>query len=79
MGVHPEVHKESVGFLKTVAAPRARRRWSEAAKGRQVVPALEGAAFPLPAVPVAAEASGAQSQAPVTGLVELVLALRACA
>ena len=143
MGVHPEVHKESVGFVEIIAAPQARRRWSEAAKGRivaatlvagvkvsevarrhgvsanhlstwrslarkgrLVVPDLEGAAFPLPAVPVAVEASGAQSlagspdetggtrtidlvvgpvtlrldpQTPVARLVELVLALRACA
>lgn len=40
MGVHRERHMEAVGFVELLAAPAAKRRWSDAAKGRMVAETL---------------------------------------
>ena len=34
MGVHRESYIEAVGFVERLAAPSAKRRWSDEAKGR---------------------------------------------
>ena len=36
MGVHRERNMEAVGFVELLAAPAAKRRWSDDAKGRMV-------------------------------------------
>ncbi len=36
MGVHRERSMEAVGFVELLAAPAAKRRWSDEAKGRMV-------------------------------------------
>lgn len=36
MGVHRERHMEAVGFVELLAAPAAKRRWSNEVKGRMV-------------------------------------------
>lgn len=40
MGVHQERHMEAVGFVELLAAPTAKRRWSDEAKGRIVAETL---------------------------------------
>ena len=40
MGVHRERSMEAVGFVELLAAPGARRRWSNEAKGRLVAETL---------------------------------------
>lgn len=40
MGVHPERSMEAVGFVELLAAPAAKRRWSDEAKGRMVAETL---------------------------------------
>ena len=40
MGVHRERHIEAVGFVELLAAPAAKRRWSDEAKGRIVAETL---------------------------------------
>lgn len=40
MGVHRESHMEAVGFVELLAAPSAKRRWSDEAKGRIVAETL---------------------------------------
>lgn len=40
MGVHRERHMEAVGFVELLAAPAAKRRWSDEAKGRIVAETL---------------------------------------
>ena len=40
MGVHRERSMEAVGFVELLAAPAAKRRWSDAAKGRMVAETL---------------------------------------
>lgn len=40
MGVHRERSMEAVGFVELLAAPAAKRRWSEEAKGRMVAETL---------------------------------------
>ncbi len=40
MGVHRERHMEAVGFVELLAAPLAKRRWSDEAKGRIVAETL---------------------------------------
>lgn len=40
MGVHRERSMEAVGFVELLAAPAARRRWSDEAKGRMVAETL---------------------------------------
>ena len=40
MGVHRERHMEAVGFVELLAAPAAKRRWSDEAKGRMVAETL---------------------------------------
>ena len=46
MGVHRERSMEAVGFVELLAAPAAKRRWSDEAKGRMVAETL------VPGVPV---------------------------
>lgn len=36
MGVHRERSMEAIGFVELLAAPAAKRRWSDEAKGRMV-------------------------------------------
>ena len=40
MGVHRERDMEAVGFVELLAAPTAKRRWSDEAKGRIVAETL---------------------------------------
>ena len=40
MGVHRESRMEAVGFVELLAAPAAKRRWSDEAKGRIVAETL---------------------------------------
>lgn len=40
MGVHRERSMEAIGFVELLAAPAAKRRWSDAAKGRMVAESL---------------------------------------
>ena len=40
MGVHRERSMEAVGFVELLAAPVAKRRWSDEAKGRMVAETL---------------------------------------
>ena len=40
MGVHRERSMEAIGFVELLAAPAAKRRWSDAAKGRMVAETL---------------------------------------
>ncbi len=40
MGVHRESRMEAVGFMELLAAPAAKRRWSDEAKGRVVAETL---------------------------------------
>ena len=40
MGVHRERSLEAVGFVELLAAPAAKRRWSDEAKGRMVAETL---------------------------------------
>jgi transposase len=40
LGVHRERHMEAVGFVELLAAPAAKRRWSDEAKGRIVAETL---------------------------------------
>ena len=40
MGVHRESHMEAIGFVELLAAPSAKRRWSDKAKGRIVAETL---------------------------------------
>ena len=40
MGVHRERRMEAVGFVELLAAPAAKRRWSDEAKGRMVAETL---------------------------------------
>lgn len=40
MGVHRESHMEAIGFVELLAAPSAKRRWSDEAKGRIVAETL---------------------------------------
>ena len=40
MGVHRERNMEAVGFVELLAAPAAKRRWSDDAKGRMVAETL---------------------------------------
>ena len=40
MGVHRERDMEAVGFVELLAAPSAKRRWSDEAKGRMVAETL---------------------------------------
>lgn len=40
MGVHRERSTEAVGFVELLAAPSAKRRWSDKAKGRMVAETL---------------------------------------
>lgn len=40
MGVHRERNMEAVGFVELMAAPSAKRRWSDEAKGRIVAETL---------------------------------------
>lgn len=40
MGVHLERSMEAVGFVELLAAPAARRRWSDEVKGRMVAATL---------------------------------------
>ena len=40
MGVHRERHVEAAGFVELLAAPAAKRRWSDDAKGRIVAETL---------------------------------------
>ena len=40
MGDHRERRMEAVGFVELLAAPAAKRRWSDAAKGRMVAETL---------------------------------------
>lgn len=40
MGVHLERSMEAVGFVELLAAPAAKRRWSDEAKGRMVAETL---------------------------------------
>ena len=40
MGVHRERSKEAVGFVELLAAPAAKRRWPDEAKGRMVAETL---------------------------------------
>ena len=40
MGVHRERNMEAVGFVELLAAPAAKRRWSNEAKGRMVAETL---------------------------------------
>lgn len=40
MGVHRERDVEAVGFVELLAAPAAKRRWSDEAKGRMVAETL---------------------------------------
>lgn len=40
MGVHRERSMEAVGFVELLAAPAAKRRWSDEAKGRVVAETL---------------------------------------
>ena len=40
MGVHRERSMEAVGFVELLAAPGAKRRWSDDAKGRMVAETL---------------------------------------
>ena len=40
MGVHRERSMEAVGFVELLAAPAAKRRWSDEAKGRLVAETL---------------------------------------
>ena len=40
MGVHRERSMEAVGFVELLAAPAAKRRWSNEAKGRMVAETL---------------------------------------
>ena len=40
MGVHRERNTEAVGFVELLAAPSAKRRWSDGAKGRMVAETL---------------------------------------
>ena len=40
MGVHRERSIEAVGFVELLAAPAAKRRWSDEAKGRMVAETL---------------------------------------
>ena len=40
MGVHRERSMEAVGFVELLAAPGAKRRWSDEAKGRMVAETL---------------------------------------
>ena len=40
MGVHRERSMEAVGFVELLAAPAAKRRWSDVAKGRMVAETL---------------------------------------
>lgn len=40
MGVDRERHMEAVGFVELLAAPAAKRRWSDEAKGRMVAETL---------------------------------------
>lgn len=40
MGVHRERNIEAVGFVELLAAPAAKRRWSDDAKGRTVAETL---------------------------------------
>lgn len=40
MGVHRERNMEAVGFVELLAAPAAKRRWSDEAKGRMVAETL---------------------------------------
>ena len=40
MGVHRERNMEAVGFVELLAAPSAKRRWSDEAKGRMVAETL---------------------------------------
>ena len=42
MGVHRERSMEAVGFVELLAAPVAKRRWSDEAKGRIVAETLVG-------------------------------------
>jgi len=50
MGAHRDRSMEAVGFVELLAAPAAKRRWSDEAKGRMVAEAL------VPGVTVNAEA-----------------------
>ena len=40
MGVHRERDREAVGFVELLAAPSAKRRWSDEAQGRMVAETL---------------------------------------
>ena len=40
MGVHRERSMEAIGFVELLAAPAAKRRWSDVAKGRMVAETL---------------------------------------
>lgn len=40
MGVHRDRSMEAVGFVELLAAPSAKRRWSDGAKGRMVAETL---------------------------------------
>jgi transposase len=40
VGVHRERSMEAVGFVELLAAPAAKRRWSDEAKGRIVAETL---------------------------------------
>ena len=40
MGVHRDRDMEAVGFVELLAAPSAKRRWSDAAKGQSVAETL---------------------------------------
>lgn len=40
MGIHRERSLEAVGFVELLAAPAAKRRWSDEAKGRMVAETL---------------------------------------
>jgi transposase len=40
VGVHRERNMEAVGFVERLAAPAAKRRWSDEAKGRMVAETL---------------------------------------
>lgn len=40
LGVHRERSMEAVGFVELLAAPTAKRRWSDEAKGRMVAETL---------------------------------------
>jgi transposase len=40
VGVHRERSMEAVGFVELLAAPAAKRRWSDEAKGRMVAETL---------------------------------------